>query len=123
MSLFGPVTNAERAGWQRRAARGLVQLLDAAAEYDLPVLIWQLSGSSRLVGRCNDLDVSTRRQAFERWCAFLGEVDRWPERDTNGVTHLHAIRHRWGVDGRVDVVVLADIHTDEDHDGTNADRA
>jgi hypothetical protein len=123
MSLLGPVTNAERAGWQRRAARALVTLLDAAAKHDLPVLTWQVSGS-RLVGRCLDLDMTARRQDFERWCAFLGAVDRWPEHEVHGVRHLHATRrHGWGPDGRVEVVVLADLHADADHDHRDADEA
>ena len=115
MNLFGPVTNTECAGWQRRAARGLVELLDAAAKADLPVLTWQVSSTRPLVGRCLNLDMPARQRAFQRWCDFLGEVDQWPAHGGHGTTHLHATRRRWGRE-RVDVTVLADIHADDSPD-------
>jgi hypothetical protein len=112
MSLFGPVTNADRRGWQRRDAAALAEMLDAADKADLPPLIWQV-GMSGLVGRCMDRDPAARRGEFEAWARFLGEVELWPEHRTpGGTTHLHAGRRGYGP-RRVDVTVIADIH-DED---------
>ena len=108
MSLFGPVTDSERRGWQRRDALALVDLLADAHKADLPPIVWQVGATGGLLGRCLTADPSARRAEFEAWAAFLAPVSRWPEHTHAGRTHLHATRERTGAG--VEVVVIADLY-------------
>jgi hypothetical protein len=62
-----PITNGERAAWQRRAAVTLVEILDA--HKDLPVIVWTVANAgSTLVGR-----ISTPAPAVQATTVF----DAW----------------------------------------------
>jgi hypothetical protein len=104
---FGPVTDREQLGWQRRAVHVLAGLLERAARDGLPVVAWSVSDAGAvLVARCFAHDPGQRRADFDAWCAALG-AHRWPERTTGPTTHLHAIAK--DLDGLADVAVLADL--------------
>lgn len=114
MSLFGPVTNVERLGWQRHNTTALAELLAAAQKADLPAIAWQFGLTSGLVGRCLAHEPAECRAQFEAWATFLGEVERWPERSRGGHTHLHATRKAYGPRPGVDVVIVADLYDEGD---------
>lgn len=110
--MFGPVTDAERRGWQRRNAVVLVDLLAAAASSSLSPITWQVTVGDH-TGRCAAPDPARCRADFEAWAAFLGpDVQRWPENEHGGRTHLHVTRPKYA--GRVDVTVIADIDEEDE---------
>lgn len=110
MSLMGPITDAERRGWQLRGARALVDILQVAKKASLPPIGWQVGSTAMLVGRIVDGD---RRAQFEAWADVLGLDERWPENpDRNGRVHLNARRKGWGDDPLVTVCVIADIESE-----------
>jgi hypothetical protein len=116
MSILGPVTAAERRGWQRRNALALVELLKAAHEGDLPPLAWSVTTVTGLVGRCTEMGAQAQREAFEAWATFLAPVERWPERRNSDRTHLHATRERYGTGQGVQVVIMADLYDEPEVD-------
>jgi hypothetical protein len=104
---FGPITDREQLGWQRRTVRVLDGLLEQASRDGLPVVAWSVSHAGVvLVARCFAHDPAQRRADFDAWCAVLGAL-RWPERTSGATTHLHAVANDY--DGLVDVAVLADL--------------
>ena len=70
MTLF-EITDAERSGWQRRAARELAAILDA--HRDLPVIAWIVGpAGSVLTGQINGLAPAVQvRGTFDAWRAAL----------------------------------------------------
>jgi hypothetical protein len=117
VSVFGPVTDADRRHWQRRGAVTLVDLLASAASSELPPLHWQLGPTSMLVGQCLDPDMAQRKAAFEAWAAFLSPGGRRSETFANGTTYLRVECRDWNGHQGTDVVVLAQIHAPEPTDG------
>jgi hypothetical protein len=113
VSILGPVTDAERRGWQRRNAFALVELLKAANDVDLPPLAWSVTTVTGLVGRCTEMGAQAQREAFEAWAKFLAPVKRWPERRNSDRIHLHATRERYGAGPGVQVVIMADLYDEE----------
>lgn len=111
MSLFGPITDAERRGWQLRAARALVDILQQAHAADLPPVRWSVTSGARLVGTIADTSAPQElRRRFDAWATLLdAQVSGWSDPPT-GRQHLQAERKGWGKDGLVDVVVLVDIY-------------
>ena len=104
---FGPITDRERLGWQRRAVRVLAELLECAQTNELPVVAWSVShAGAALVARCFAHPPAQRRADFDAWCSALG-ASRWPERTSGLTTHLYAVAKNY--DGLVDVAVLADL--------------
>lgn len=74
MSLPG-ITQAERARWQRRAARQLAAILDAHP--DLPVIDWTVGrAGSTLTGHVDGLaGPATTRVTFDAWLHALPLAD------------------------------------------------
>lgn len=107
-----PITDEERRGWQRRGARNLVELLQAAAEKGLPLLPWRLSATTpTLVGECLAFDPAERRTAFERWAEFL--AGHRSGNQAGSTTLLRVNSEGWGSGGGSLVVVTARIFEDE----------
>ena len=108
--MIGPITDAGRRGWQRRAVRVLAELL-ARAGRDLPPLRWTVATRAALTGYVEEYDPTRARQQFEAWTAAVGATP-WPERGpAGGRIHLHAVREHY--DGLVTVAVIADIDEEE----------
>jgi hypothetical protein len=104
---FGPITDREQLGWQRRTVRVLASLLAQAQRDGLPVVAWSVSDAGAvLVARCFAHDPGRRRADFDAWCLAL-DAHRWPERTSAATSHLHAVATDY--DGLVDVAVLADL--------------
>jgi hypothetical protein len=109
---FGPITDREQLGWQRRAVRVLAGLLELAARDGLPPVAWTVADAGAgLVARCFAPDPARRRADFDAWCAVLG-ARHWPAVTTGTTTHLHATAK--DVDGLVDVVVVADLLAEDE---------
>lgn len=113
MSLFGPVTDAERRGWQLRDARALLNLLAAAHEAGLPPLVWEL-GLTGLYGRSVAVNMPERRAEFDAWAQFFGDAGNRPAEQTyNGKTRLRVVC-RYGAAPGVNVAVITDIYETEE---------
>jgi hypothetical protein len=109
---FGPITQREQLGWQRRAVRVLAQLLEQASRDGLPPVSWSVSHAGAvLVARCLAHNPAQRRANFDAWCAVLN-ARRWPEQTTAATTHLHAVATDY--DGLVDVAVVADLFAEDE---------
>jgi hypothetical protein len=110
-SLFGPVTEREQLGWQRRSVRVLAELLERALREGLPVVGWSVANAGTgLVARCFANDPARRRADFDAWCQALGATP-WPERTSGSVKHLHAVAKPCG--DVAYVAVMADLFEDE----------
>lgn len=98
------ITQAERNGWQRRAAAALVRLLEEHS--DLPVIAWTVgSAGSVLAGRVNGLQPpATARADFDAWTDALA-LDERREHTHLALTYLSAQARR----DSVTVVLLADL--------------
>jgi hypothetical protein len=109
VTLF-ELTDAERSGWQRRAARELAAILDA--HRDLPVIAWIVGpAGSVLTGQINGLAPAVQvRGTFDAWRAALRLGER---RETvcggGGVVYLRAVAYR----NQVHVAVTATVFDDE----------
>lgn len=114
MTLF-EITQAERAGWQQRAARQLAVILDA--HRDLPIIAWTIgTAGAMLIGNVAGLAPAGQvRRVFDTWrialmlteyseCAFAG-----------GTTYLRAAASR----DRVRVKLTATLTADEDAEATS----
>jgi hypothetical protein len=77
-----PITNGERAAWQRRAATRLVEILDA--NRDLPVIAWTVANAgSALVARISTpAPTAEVKTTFDAWrlALALGEGTETPGR-------------------------------------------
>jgi hypothetical protein len=103
------IVQAERNGWQRRAAATLVRLLD---EYrDLPVIAWTVGpAGSTLIGRVNGLQPrATARTVFDAWTAALA-LSEYREHTHLALTYLSA----QALLDSVTIVLQADLILDED---------
>jgi len=107
---MGPITDAERLGWQRRAVAVLTELLARAQRDGLPLMRWTVQPRAGLIASPDSTDPAQRRADWDVWCRVLG-ARPWPEHTSSGRTHLHAVAER--VDGLVTVAVLADLLHDE----------
>jgi hypothetical protein len=107
--VIGPVTDAERRAWQRRALRVLAQLLDGRGS-ELPLLSWTVATRARLLGHVESHDPVTGRQHLEAWVRALGATPR--EWDSGLYTTLSAERKDYN--GLVDVGLVADLDKPED---------
>lgn len=84
MTIFN-VTQAQRAGWQRRAVTELARILDT--HRDLPLLAWTVGpAGSVLLGQ---IAAPIGRAGFDDWCRALALADR-REQVHGAVTHLSA---------------------------------
>ena len=102
MTLF-EITQAERAGWQRRAARELAAILDAHP--DLPVIAWTVaSAGSILVGHVSGpAPADQLRRTFDMWWEMLGHTPAEEVRFRDGTVVVKATSQR----NRVRVTVTA----------------
>lgn len=102
------ITQAERNGWQRRAAAALARLLDEHRE--LPVIAWTVgSTGSVLVGRVNGLQPSaTARAVFDAWTTALA-LGEYREHTHLALTCLSAQVRR----DSVTIVLQADLIVDD----------
>jgi hypothetical protein len=133
VSVFGPVTDADRQRWQVRNLRGLTVLVGLGNEHDLPPLVWTLPAIGTVTGKIDALqrDRATRG-VFEAWCATLaghrrveprglglreeGEP-RWERTDEHGRTRLMAgftLRLTDRGYPSCEFVILAEWHEDDD---------
>jgi hypothetical protein len=113
---IGPITDAERRGWQIRDVAALADLLEAANMAGLPPIGWRMSACGGWVGEVSHRDPV--REVFGQWAAFLAArwpVERWPDTDRSDHVHLHVNRKLRA--GQVDVTVIADIY-DENEAGS-----
>jgi hypothetical protein len=96
---------------QVRAYRVLGQLLDRAAEADLPAIDWTVTASGeRVLGRCTAFPGPGQRRAdFEAWRSLLG-ADASEAAASREVTRLSARAER--DEGRVAVEIVADLYDD-----------
>jgi hypothetical protein len=108
---MSPITQAERSGWQRHAARELAAILDT--HRDLPVIAWTLGpAGSTVTGRVNGLAPAAEvRQVFAAWRAALMLAGH-RELTSGGTTRLRAAARR----DRVQVRLTANVFNDEDED-------
>ncbi|MGH3380226.1 MAG: hypothetical protein ACRDP6_36385 [Actinoallomurus sp.] len=95
--------------WQRRTNALLGKFIDRCYLEGLPVIHWSVGMISNLAGKCMDPDMVMRRAEFEAWVRAL-DLERRPEQSRDGSTRLTAVRRV----ERVDVVVTAEIYTDEE---------
>jgi hypothetical protein len=108
--VIGPITDAERRGWQRRTVRVLADLLDGPGR-DLAPLRWTVAARAGLVGFVESHDATIGRQHFEAWVEAIG-ARPWPERDLDFKVTLTAERKHY--DGLVTIGLVADLDKPED---------
>jgi hypothetical protein len=103
-----PITHAEQAGWQRRAASVLAAILDA--HRGLPVIAWTVApAGSALLGQVNSLASADEvRHRFHAWRAALGLSEHSETACAGQTARLRA----WGYRNRVRVVLVASVFDD-----------
>jgi hypothetical protein len=103
------ITQAERAGWQRRAARELTAIVDV--HRDLPVIAWTAAPAGvTLVGHVNGPVPAGRiRQVCHAWRLALTLVEHSEITVGSGSTCLRAATHR----NRVQVRLTGTVHGEE----------
>ena len=104
----GWVTQADRARWQRQAARELAAVLDA--HDGLPLITWLVGPAGPVLsGRVNGLSPAGQvRAVFAAWRAALA-LDESRERPGGGGTvFLQASARRGGVKVRLTATVFAE---------------
>jgi hypothetical protein len=113
VTLF-EITPAERAGWQQRAARELVAILDAHP--DLPVIAWTVaSAGSILVGHVSGtVSADQLRRTFDTWRQRLLLTPPEEVRFRDGSLVVKATSHR----NRVRVTVTATLPPERDGEVT-----
>lgn len=105
---MSPAIQADRAGWQRRAAAELARILEGHPE--LPCLTWTVGpAGSVLIGRVSGLAPSTQvRAVFRAWQQALG-LGECTERPGGGETSwLHAADRSHEVTVRLTATVLGE---------------
>jgi hypothetical protein len=111
---FGPITDRQQLGWQRRAVHVLTGLLERAHRDGLPVVLWSVSDAGAgLVGRCFAHDPARRRVDFGTRCSVLDATER-REGCQGSTTHLFAVARHY--DGLVSVALVADRYDDHAQD-------
>jgi hypothetical protein len=100
---------AERAGWQRRAARELAAILDA--HRDLPVIAWTVaSAGATLVGNVSGpFHAGQVRQVFHEWRTALTLVEHSEVTVGAGNTYLRAAVDRNRVQVRLAATVYEEV--------------
>jgi hypothetical protein len=82
--MFGDITDAEKTGWQRRAALLLDNVLALGVKQKLPPIAWRIgTAGSNLLGECVATPYAKRRADFEAWKAAIGvAASQDPDHDT-----------------------------------------
>ncbi len=106
----GWITQADRSGWQQRAAAELAVIL--AAHPDIPVLAWTVTASGGALSGQVLASAAGRRGLFGQWRQALGLDEATETPSANGTpVYLHAR----GVRGGVTVSVTATVFDGEEH--------
>jgi len=100
----GWITQADRSGWQRRAADELVIILTGHPE--LPVIAWTVTASGGALSGQVLVSAAGRRGLFGQWRRALG-LDEVTETPSASGTALYL--HARGVRGGVTVSVTATV--------------
>ena len=105
----GWITQADRSGWQQRAADELAAIL--AAHPGIPVIAWTITASGGALSGQVLAPTSGRRELFAEWRRALGLDDVTETPSASGtVVYLHAR----GVRGGVTVNVTATVFPQEE---------
>lgn len=105
------VTDAERLGWQRRAALALIDILKEAA--GLPLMRWEVQPRAVLVARPEGLvGEELIKTAWQRWITYYKLAGRQSESNQGQKIHLRAEMERELPSGMVTVVFLAEYWKD-----------
>jgi len=105
----GWITQADRSGWQQRAADELAAIL--AAHPGIPVIAWTITASGGALSGQVLAPTSGRRELFAEWRRALGLDDVTETPSASGtVVYLHAR----GVRGGVTVSVTATVFPQEE---------
>ena len=100
----GWITQADRSGWQRRAAAELAVILEAHP--GIPVLAWTVTASGGALSGQVLAPAAGRRGLFGQWQRALG-LDEVTETPSAGGTAVYM--HARGVRGGVTVSVTATV--------------
>ena len=103
----GWITQADRSGWQRRAADELVIILTGHPE--LPVIAWTVTASGGALSGQVLAPAAGRRGLFGQWRQALG-LDEATE--TPSASGMPVYLHARGVRGGVAVTITATIFDD-----------
>jgi aryl-alcohol dehydrogenase-like predicted oxidoreductase len=103
----GWITQADRSGWQQRAAAELAAIL--AAHPGIPVIAWTVTASGGALSGQVLAPASVRRGLFGQWRQALG-LDELTETPAAGGTAVHL--HARGVLSGVSVSVAATVFDD-----------
>ncbi|HEX9164769.1 MAG TPA: hypothetical protein VF862_02590 [Gemmatimonadales bacterium] len=109
MSVLFPITQAERAGWQRRAAAVLAAILDT--HRDLPVIVWTVGPagsmlSGRVAGPGSEAEM---RAVFHDWRSALCLAEHSETVGGSGICYLRAVGRR----ERVRLALTATVFDDD----------
>ena len=108
----GWITQADRSGWQRRAAAELEAIL--AAHPGIPVIAWTVAASGGALSGQVLAPAAARRELFGRWRQALG-LDELAETPAAGGTAVYL--HARGVLRGVPVSVTATVFDSDGEDG------
>jgi surface antigen len=102
------ITQADRAGWQRRAASELARILEGHPE--LACITWTVGpAGSVITGRVSGLAPSRQvRQVFRAWQRALGLGEGHQTRGGGGTAWLHAADRSGKVTIRLTAAVLGE---------------
>ena len=102
----GWITQADRSGWQQRAAAELAAILDA--HQDLPRIAWTVGpAGSVLAGHVSGLaPAALVRATFTAWESALALGERREDRLGSGAAWMHAACRRRDVTVRLTATVL-----------------
>ena len=104
----GWITQADRSGWQQRAAAELAAILKAHP--DLPVIAWTVTASGGALSGQVLVPAAGRRGLFGQWRQALG-LDEATETPCAGGTAVYL--HARGVRGGVTVSITATVFPPE----------
>jgi hypothetical protein len=104
----GWITQADRSGWQQRAAAELAVILEAHP--GIPLLAWTVTASGGALSGQVLVSAAGRRELFGQWRRALG-LDEVTETPSAGGTALYL--HARGVRGGVTVSVTATVFPPE----------
>jgi hypothetical protein len=105
----GWITQADRSGWQQRAAAELAAIL--AAHPGIPVIAWNVTASGGALSGQVLAPAACRRGLFTEWRRALGLDDVTEIPSANGVA---AYLHARGVRGGVTVSITATVFPQEE---------
>lgn len=123
MSIFGPVDDADRRGWQQRNLKALTQLVQLGAKQQLPPLFWTLPDIGDVAGKFQPLGKDhDPRKVFEAWydavsklrgverrrLGFRGDGEHRDESTRDGKTRMIAAFTLRLPEGRCDMALIAE---------------